>query len=274
MADVVNLTVTGSDLTVYTITGEITNASVTLKAPPPPVVIIPPPPPPPVAVPEPVIPSTAVTIDMLPSVKWAMNHDAGTPGASTGTTTYPVTAADGSTVRRFQFTLTGKGGEIFHANVLADSSMYNTFCLETVESSADWTNISCTEKDMEHVDATGAYVDMATQLSAYEGAVDITQNSKWISSNIQADPSKLTPKVLHTQRRYVRDNGDGTVNYIGIFMDGVYTPFKNSAAVPSHPSAKWGKNILNLQIQYDGKSSASVQSIVDMSVLRVHCWKS
>lgn len=254
----------------YTITTTVTPVVVV-----PPPVIVPPPPPPPVLIPEPIIPATAVTVDMLASViPWKMNHDLGTPGSSVGTTTYPVTAADGSIVRRFQFTLTGKGGEIFHANVFADSSMFNTFCLETVESSDDWTNISCTEKDMEHVDPTGAYVDMATQLSAYENAVDITQNSKWISSNIQADPSKLTPKVLHTQRRYVRDNGDGTVNYVGIFMDGTYTPFANASKIPSHPSAKWGKNILNLQIQYDGKAASSVQSTVDMHVLKVHAWKS
>lgn len=268
MADNLQLVVTKSDGTVVNITGNFSSTTIVETAP----AIVPPPPPP---IPEPTIPASAVTVDMLPSViKWQMNHDAGTPGSSSGTTSYPVTSDDGSIVRRFQFTLTAKGAEIYHANVLADSSMYNTFCLETVESSADWSNIACSEKDMEHVDATGAYVDMAIQLSTYSGAVEITQNQKWVSAKIQADPTKLAPKILHTQRRYVRDNGDGTVNYMGIFMDSGYTPFANSAAVPSRPSAKWGPKILNLQIQYGGKSAGSVSSIVDMYVLRVHAWKS
>jgi len=272
MADILHITVTKLDGTKVDISGFIAPGSTIIETAPMPVIVPPPTPPPPA---EPVMPSSAVTVDMLPAViPWQMNHDAGTPGSSTGTTIYPSTAPDGSICRLFQFTLTGKGGEIYHANVLKDSSAYNTFCYETVESSSDWTNIACAEKDLEHVDATGAYVDMATQLSTNVGSVEITQTQKWISANIQADPSKRAPNVLHTTRIYVRDNGDGSVNYIGIFMDGTYTPFKNSAAVPSRPTAKWGKNILNLQLQYDGKSAASVQSTIYMHVLRVHCWKS
>jgi hypothetical protein len=267
MSDSIQLVVTKSDGTIVNVTGTLTASTVTETAQ----VVTPIPPP---AV-EPTIPASATTVDMLPNViAWKMNHDAGTPGSSNGMTSYPVSADDGSIVRRFQFTLTAKGGEIYHANVMADSSTYNTFCLETVESSEDWSNIACAEKDMEHVNADGAYVDMATQLSIYEGSVDITQNGKWMSTNIQSDPSTLAPKVLHVQRRYVRDNGDGTVNYIGIFMDGVYFAFKDASAIHSRPTAHWGKNILNLQIQYDGKSTGSVQSIVDMHVMKVHAWKS
>jgi hypothetical protein len=234
---------------------------------------IPPPPPPPPLNPEPTIPANAVVVDLLPSVKWAMNHDAGTPGSSTGTSTYPATAPDGSQCRVFNVTASGKGGEIFHVNVLADSSMYNIFCLETVESSGDWPKIACAEKDMEHVNPLGQYVDMATQLSTYDGDVDITQNQKWISSNVKADPTQLALNVLHTQRRYMRDNGDGTVNYMGIYLDSVYNPFLNASAIKSQPSALWGKNILNLQIQYDSISALQVSFVVWMHVCRVHCWK-
>jgi hypothetical protein len=271
MADSLSLTATKQDGTVVTIVGALSGATITETAPTP-VVVQPPPPPPPVN-PEPTIPANAAVIDMLPAVvPWQMNHDAGTPGSSTGTTQYPVTAPDGSTVRMFQFTLSGKGGEIFHANVLKDASAYNEFCYEAVESSDDWSNIACAEKDLEQADATGAYVDMATQLSAYSGTVEVTGGHKWQATKVGADPSKRAPKVLHTTRIYVRDNGDGTSTYIGIFLDGTYTPI--GVTLNNLGSAKWGKNVLNLQLQYDGKSSAAVQSTVYMHVLRLHAWKS
>jgi hypothetical protein len=275
MADSLSLTATKKDGTVVTIVGALSGATITETAP---VVVQPPPPPPPPVNPEPTIPANAAVIDMLPAVvPWAENFDPGTQNAAktanaTGTTSYPVTAPDGTTVRQFQFTLTNKGGEIFHANVLKDSSLYNEFCYETVESSDDWSNIACAEKDLEQADATGAYVDMATQLSAYSGTVEVTGGHKWQATKVGADPSKRAPKVLHTTRIYVRDNGDGTWTIRGIFLDGTYTPI--GITLSNLGSVKWGKNVLNLQLQYDGKSSASVQSTVYMHVLRLHAWKS
>jgi hypothetical protein len=35
----------------------------------------------------------------------------------------------------------------------------------------------------------------------------------------------------------------------------------------------WAKNDLNCQLQYDGASSGSVTSIVDIHLLKIHCWK-
>jgi hypothetical protein len=269
MADNLSLTFTEADGTVVKVTGNIAGGALVLT---PPVVATPPPPPPPPVSAEPTIPASATTVDMLPAVvPWQMNHDAGTPGSSTGTTTYPFKAPDGTTVRQFQFTDTAKGGEIYHVNAMKDASAFNSFCYETVESSPDWSNIVCAEKDLEHADATGAYVDMATQLSAYSGTVEVTGGHHWQATKVKADPSKRAANVLHTTRVYVKDNGNGTSTYVGIFLDGTYYPI--DVTLNDTGSTKWGKNILNLQLQYDGKSSGSVQSTVFMHVLRVHAWK-
>jgi hypothetical protein len=248
--------------------GSITNLSgtVTLTTTPPPTIV----PPPPTG--EPVIPATAAVVDMLPFA-FACNHDAGTPGSATGTSTHPAVAPDGTpNCRELQFTLTAKGGFIYHGNVMKDASAYDTFCLETCELSPDWSNLRCAEKDMEQVDATGAYVDMATQLDGNRGFVDVTENQKWVSTPVKADPSQRAANVWHTMRIYVQNLGGGMVLYIGIYVDGTYYPLNITAK--SQPSAKWGKNILNLQIQYDGGSAGSVTSTVYLSMCRVHCWKS
>lgn len=256
--------------TVYTVTTPYSTAiqlgSATLTVTPP--VTTPPPPPPPG---EPVIPSTAKTIDLLSdSVPWKMNHDAGTPGSSTGMTQYPFTAPDGSAVRLFQFTLTAKGGEIYHVHVLDDATAYKNYCYETVESSPDWSNIENAEKDLERVYPNGDVLDMASQLAGTVGRVEITGNSHWQQTSVAADPSKFAPTVLHTTRHYVRDNGNGTVTYVGTTIDGVYHSI--GVTVNDLKTLSWSHNILNIQLQYDGKSSGSVQSTIYMYALRVHAW--
>lgn len=272
MADSLSLTFTEDDGTVVTVTGNISGGSLVITKPVavPPPVIIPPPPPPPT---DPVIPANAVTVDLLPVATWAMNHDAGTPGSATGTSTYPATAPDGTAkCREFQFTLTAKGGFIYHTNVMKDSSAFNTFCVETEEYFVDPSNLQCHEKDLEQVDSSGAYVDMATQLNGNAGFLDYTANQSWQHTTVKANPTAIPKGTWYPTKRYFRNNGDGTVTYIGSNDNGVYSLL--NITVKSQPSAKWGKNILNFQYQFDGKSSASVQSTVYVRVMRIHCSKS
>lgn len=224
---------------------------------------------------EPVIPGTAKVFNMLPNtVPWKMNHDAGTSGDSTttfGTTTYPVPAPNGMPSRLFDFTTAKGGGEIYHVNVTTDSSMFNTFCLEAEEWATNWTGVKCAEKDMEHADATGAYEDLATQIDGYSGTLDITANHGWVHLSIRMDPRQRDPNVAHPTRIYTRDNGDQTITYIGMFIDGTYYPINKT--VNSMGSTKWNPKVLNLQIQYDG-DSGSIETKVYMTKLNVYAWKS
>jgi hypothetical protein len=247
------------------------NIALSITPVPPPVVTPPP------ASAEPVIPANAVVIDLLPtSIPWQMNFDAGTQNSaktanSSGTTTYPFKAPDGTLVRLFDFTDVNKGGEIYHVNVLKDSSAYNCFCLEAVEMSADWSNVACAEKDLEHANAKGVYVDLATQLSTYSGKVEVTGGHKWQATAVAADPSKRAPNVLHTTRMFTKDNGDGTGTYRGITLDGTYSPI--NVTLNDQGATAWGANVLNIQIQYDSKVAGSVEAKVLMYILRVHAWK-
>lgn len=222
---------------------------------------------------EPVIPADATVVDML-KVNWAMNHDAGTPGSASGTTSYPANAPDGTpNCRQFQFTLTAGGGFIYHANAMKNSSAFDTFCYETEEYFPDASNLACMEKDLEQADATGAYVDMATQLNGHAGLLDYTSSNPkgWQHTAVKASPMTIK-QGWYVTRRYFKNLGGGKVLYIGSYDGGVYSPL--SITTVSQPSAKWGANVLNVQYQFDGKSSGSVESTVYARVLRVHCWKS
>jgi hypothetical protein len=261
----ISATITNTD-------GSVTNLSGTIElttTPPPNSV------PPPVVNPEPAIPSTALTTNMLLSKAWSCKHDTGTPGDASGTFAYPKTAPDGTTnCGEFAFTNIAKGGALYHANVLANASAYNTFCYEAIEYFVDASNLACMEKDLEQVAASGVYVDMATQLDHYNSCVDITQNQKWQTTPVKANPTGRKAGVWYTTRIYVRNVDGKNVEYIGIYLSdtGVYYPL--GITVPSQPSAKWGVNLLNQQLQYVGLSAGTVASTVFIKTLNIHAWKS
>lgn len=261
----ITATITGPDGTVTTLTGNVVLTTQTSTSAPPP---------PPVNA-EPAIPSTAQVVNMLLSKAWSCKHDPGTPGDANGTYTYPTTAPDKTTnCGEFAFINTAKGGALYHANVMASASAFNTFCYEAVEYFVDASNLACMEKDLEQVASTGVYVDMATQLDHYNSCVDITQNQKWQTTTVKANPTGRKAGVWYTTRIYVRNVDGKNVEYIGIYLSdtGVYYPL--GITVPSQPSAKWGVNLLNQQLQYVGLSAGTVASVVYIKTLNTHCWKS
>jgi hypothetical protein len=120
----------------------------------------------------------------------------------------------------------------------------------------------------------GPYVDMATQLDHWNGTVDITQNQKWVPTTVKADPSLRKANTWYTTRIYVRNNGGGSVTYIGIYLSDTDTYYPLNITVQSQPSAQWGANLLNQQLQYVGLNAGTVASTVYFKTLNIHCWKS
>lgn len=272
---IISIQIPNADGSITNLSASLAGASVTTTPAPPP------------ANPEPTIPTTATIVDMLPaSVPWQMNFDPGTQtpagtAKAVGTTSYPATAPDGTpNCRKFDVTLTAFGGEIFHANVLKDSSAFNTFCYETEEYYPDASNLACIERDLEQGDppatagaTTSLYVDMATQLDGRAGYLDYTSSNPkgWQHTNVKANPMAIKPGWYIT-RRYFKNLGGGQVTYIGSFDNGVYSPL--NITTTSQPGQQWGANILNLQYQFDGLSAGTAESVIYARVLRVHCWKS
>jgi hypothetical protein len=261
----ISVQIPNADGSITDLTASLANCQVTTVPPP---VIVPVPP----VTGEPIIPATAKTVDMLPLTGWKMNHDDGTGGAASGTTTYPVSAPDGTPgCRQFQMTLEANGGFIYHANALQDATAFNTFCYETEEYYPDASNLARIERDLEQVDATGVYVDMATQLNGTALCLDYTANQSWQHTKVRANPTAIAPG-WYKMKRYFKNLGGGMVLYIGSNDNGVYSPL--GITVKSQPNKIWGAKLLNVQYQFGGKSSGSVQSTVYARVFRIHCSKS
>lgn len=281
MADNLALTVTGSDGTVYAITGTLTGAAVVKTAP---VVVPPPPPPQPVA---PTIPATAKVIDCLP-LTWSAAQDPATnPGkaSATGTTSYPVTFNGSAGLRQFNATLGNKGGILFHCNPLADASTYRNFCLDFDAESPDWSNIACLETDLNWVDNSGtgtnkgkgAVTIIGQQLAGWDNCAEITSVSggacHWNKTAVTpADPRTWAPGSRHKVRWFASIDGKGNVTYEGVEIDGVYHPFTSGNVLNALDALNWTANLLNAQLQLDGSSAGSVASVLYAHAYTVSCW--
>lgn len=258
------IVITNADGTTTNLTAQLSNIQSVTSAP------TPPPPQPPI------VPANCVTINALPMSGWEMNHDAGTSGSSTGTTSYPVTAPDNTpNCRLFDFTNTAGGGEIYHFPILADCTPYNKFRFRIKRMTPTPQTVTNWEHDLEAVDASGKPLDMATQEDGYNGVFDITENHKWVSTGIKVNPPAWTANSWHEDWIYLTDNGDGTVTYDGVMLDGVY--YVINVTIADVDSGTWKPKILNIQVQFDTKPPAGVTTGVESKVYcsecAVDCWK-
>jgi hypothetical protein len=256
----VTITIPETDGSTTSITADLANIVETRTA------VQPPPPPPPGA---PVVPATALKIDALPMTGWEMNHDAGTSGSSVGTTSYPVTAPDGTpNCRLFDFTNTAGGGEIYHFVILPDVTPYKHVRFRFRRTAAP--GVTNSEHDLEMVDANGNPLDEATQEDGYNKVFDVTENHHWVGTGIKVDPTSWVPGSWHDDEIYMTNNGNGTVTYDGVTLDGIYHVLGITCA--DVDASKWQAKILNLQLQFDTKTVAPEESKVYCSECGVDCW--
>lgn len=281
MADALQLTVTGTDGTVVSISGPLTGMKVVLT---PPAVVAPPPPVGPVA---PTIPATAKVIDCLP-LAWSAAQDPATnPGKSsaTGTTSYPVSFNGSTGLRQFNFTLGNKGGILFHCNPLANASTYRNFVLEFDAESPDWSNIACQETDLNWVDNTGTGANkgkgqvtiIGQQLAGWDNCAEITTVTggacHWNKTSVSpADPRTWAKGSRHKVRWFASHDAKGNVTYQGVEIDGVWHPFTSGNVLSSLDPLWWTANMLNAQLQLDGSSTGSVASVLYAHAYTVSCY--
>jgi hypothetical protein len=200
---------------------------------------------------------------------WVWNHDAGTPGSSTGSSGFVTTPQRDGESRVFSMTSTGSGGEIFHASWPDD-----TAATHFVYENWFWINNTSTlgnlEMDMNQVMANGQTVIYGIQCDGYSKTWDYTINGgtpqvyvdKWIHSNVYCNPQQWAPNAWHhVELAYFRD-ASGNVTYQAVYFDGVAYPFVGAYGNSAF-ALGWGPVLLtNFQIDGLG-NNASVTAYSD-----------
>jgi hypothetical protein len=206
------------------------------------------------------------------STKWQWNHDPGTPGSSTGTTTYPELspATPDNAARKMYFTYSGHGGEIYHLSFAKDTKAHN-FIYDTYIYLTDPSQIMNVEMDMNQVTSDGRTVILATQCAGSSGTFEYTTISNggthWHPSNIKCDPRKWSANAWHHVQIATHRDDSGNVTYDWVNIDGVSTNFQNASG-PSAEPLGWAGGDLLLNFQLDGaNSSGTVTAYIDQMTI-------
>ncbi len=222
------------------------------------------------------IPSNAISSGNLTgSDRWAWNHDSGTPGSSTGYSSYAVSkpSLDGA-AREFSVSYSKKGGEIYHMSFANDENsthfVYDTYIYSVWPS--ETANI---EMDMNQVMSNGKTVIFGVQCSSYSGTwefVTVSGNSPhWHSSNLGCNPKNWSADAWHHIQIASHRDSYGDVTYDWVSLDG-----KTGYFVGAHGAAAmslgWAHGDLLINFQLDGSSSSSAQMKEYIDKLTIYRW--
>jgi hypothetical protein len=217
-----------------------------------------------------VIPSPANDLDG--SRNWEWNHDPGTPGSSSGSTVYPISDPSmDNAARKFYFTYTDGGGEIYHLSFATDTTATH-FVYDTYIYLVNPAQVENIEMDMNQVMSNGQTVILATQCAGgsktWEWTV-VKNGTHWKPSNIPCDPKKWTANTWHHVQIATHRDDAGNVTHDWIGLDGVTTNFQNAVG-PSAENLGWptGDLLLNFQVDGQGSSGAITVYIDEMTVER------
>lgn len=207
------------------------------------------------------IPANAIaSADLNSSTRWSWNHDAGTPGSSQGSSTYPVSGmSDDNAARQFYMTYSGRGGEIYHLSFANDKNATH-FVYDTYVYVVDPSQLANLEMDMNDVTADGRTMILGTQCSTYSKSWEYTLYTSggfhWHPSNIPCDPTQWSANTWHhIQIASHRDNS-GNATYDWVSVDGKYSDFAGASG-PDSASLGWAIGTLLINFQIDGYNKTS-----------------
>ena len=205
------------------------------------------------------IPSNATSSgDLVSAGRWEWNHDKGTPGTSTGYSSYPMgnPSIDGK-AREFSISYWHYGGEIYHLTFGNDR--YAThFFYDTWIYLANPDQVQNLELDMNQVMSNGKTVIFGTQCSSISKTWDYAYQTKnhphWHRSNIPCNPRTWAAHKWHHIQIAMHRNSSGVVTHDWVAFDGVTHHFQNATA-SSALSLHWSEGLLIVNVQFDGEYS-------------------
>lgn len=217
----------------------------------------------------PIIPVNAFNSGLLDnSPNWKGDWDSSTPSAGTGPDGKPIPGATGTSKyisadagRNFNIAYVNKAGFRFH-NSFGNNANVTNFCTDLYVKCDDWTQVLNLEIDMNQVLSDGRTVIMGIQAASGSGTWEYTTtpggSSHWSKSNIPVKPSAWAANVWKHIRLFYSRTAAGIVNYIGVEVDGIYTPFEGATGVSAIPLGWKPLGLLLCNFQCEGTTAKGV----------------
>lgn len=224
---------------------------------------------------KPVIPASAISSGNLTgSPRWMWDHDAGTVGTSTGSSTFPVAdpSLDGA-ARSFSVPYSLWGGERYHINFANDPAATH-FAYDAYVYLDDPPAVGFLEMDVNQVLANGQTVIFGYQCSIFHNTWDVTTNfageAHWVGTGVPCDPRRIVPHTWHHIQLASHRGDAGKVTYDWVGFDGVYSVV--NMTLPNGLALGWtpGAIIVNFQVGGTGAQSGMMSGAFDK--LTVYRW--
>ena len=219
--------------------------------------------------------SATISSNLEAHSNWQWNHDPGTPGSSSGTSSYGVSSPSiNGASRIFALNYSAHGGEIYHLSFGLDPNATH-FVYESYIYIADPTQIQNIEMDMNHVMANGQTVILGTQCANGSKSWEFTKvangGTHWYASNIPCDPRSWTANSWHHVQIASHHDSKGTATYDWVSVDGTVTNFQNATG-PSALSLGWQLGDLLINFQLDGYNKTSGAITVYTNKMAMYRW--
>jgi hypothetical protein len=214
------------------------------------------------------VPSDASSVSSIQVLtNWQAQHDAGTPGSSTGAMAMVSSPSLSGNARRFSTTFADNGGERY-SDQFADDADATNFLYDA------WVYISGTgqstignlEMDTNQVMSNGQTVIYAFQCSGSSGVWEYSKNAgttaspvvQWMKSSASCNVRNWTPNTWHHVQVYYSRDDSGNVTYHSVWLDG--TESEINATVPGAFALGWGQ-VMVTNFQVDGLGTSGSNTI-------------
>lgn len=203
---------------------------------------------------------------------WQWNHDAGTPGTATGSSSLVASPSLSGSARQFNLSWTAFGGEIFHSYLGPGNLDPNStsFIYDIQVYPTNLTNINQMEMDLNQVMANGQTVIFGCQMNFASGLVQYTLNiaghTQWVNSNIACTRPSINT-WHHIRIGYHRDSV-GNVTYDFFEIDGALSNFIGASGNSAF-SLGWspvGLLLVNFQMNGNNTSNSTTTYIDQFSI--------
>ena len=229
-----------------------------------------------VAAPSSQVPANAISVSSMQTLNnWSGEHDAGTPGTSTGAITLVSTPSLSANAREFQTSYTGYGGERYWASFGSDKTSMNFFYDARIYLTSSVSDVANLEMDMNQVVANGDTIIYGFQCDGYTRTWDYTANLgtpqapniQWLHSTHSCNVQNWSQNTWHhVQVSYSRDDA-GNVTYKSVWLDGVEQEINET--VNSEFALGWGSVLLtNFQVDGLGLSGSSTIYMDNLTISR------
>jgi hypothetical protein len=211
------------------------------------------------------IPSYAKSAGDMDSQYWKFEHDGGTPGWSSGSTSYPASAGGWGAVRQFYMSYSNHGGERWHVST-SSAGDTNNIVLDTYILITDPGQVQNLELDVNQVLSSGETLIYGTQCSSISGTWEwayVSGGPHWHNSNIRCNPRNWSANTWHHVQIGMHRSGANVIHdYVN--LDGAHSTF-SGAYGNGGMWLGWAKGALVTNYQIDGYNGGggSVNSFIN-----------